>query len=132
MTLVGGPLHTASSGKVTSCVPQPCTSSLNFSLYSLFPRLQGSIRLFFYLLFFSIFAFCRPQNTSQFSRGSFMTVTSDVKSSTSSHLQSLFFSPSLVHGYTWIMVASFYPSLLCWELNIELFVQRKLLKICYF
>jgi len=40
-----------------------------------------------------------------------MKATGDVKSFTSSYLQSLFFSPSLVYVHTRIRVASFYLSL---------------------
>lgn len=58
-----------------------------FLTVQLIPQTPRQPRGYFLISSFSVsLSTCRPQNTSQFSRGSFMTATDDVKSFTSSYL----------------------------------------------
>lgn len=84
VTWFEGPLHTASELHLCTATTHILTASLPIQLI---PQTRSS-----HEAFYSFLPTCRPLKTSPFSRGSFVTKTNDVKSFTSSYLQSLFYS----------------------------------------
>lgn len=102
----------------------------HYTAYS--PDSEAATRFFFYLLLFSMFVYVQ---TSKYKPVFKRQLHDCHRWCKTIHLFLLTVSPFLSFFCIWIYIdrgSLFLPQPLCWELNTELFIQRKLAEICYF